>query len=257
MSLQDRPGRCSRWHRSMEGEIKTLRISRKAGKWYVSFACEMEEKPLPRTGRIVGIDVGIKSLLATSDGEFIENPKWYRESLAKLRTIQRTVARRKLGGSNWRKAVVGLQKYHEHITHQRKDYLNKIAFHLINNYDLIAIEDLRINNMVKDHNLAMSILDGGWGYLARRLADKAAEAGRELVRIYPAYTSKTCSGCGKIFEDLGLKDRWIECGCGLSLDRDINAALNILKKALTRDGQSRWELTWATAPCVSQEAAAL
>ena len=112
--------------------------------------------------------------------------------------------------------------------------------------------------MVKNHCLSKSILDGGWGYFAQRLSDKAVEAGRELVRVHPAYTSKTCSGCGAIFEDLDLSVRWVDCVCGLSMNRDVNAAINILKRALqNRDGQSRWELTWAVTSCVSQEATAL
>ncbi|MHB8089808.1 MAG: zinc ribbon domain-containing protein, partial [Anaerolineaceae bacterium] len=95
-------------------------------------------------------------------------------------------------------------------------------------------------------------------FFAYRLSDKAAEAGREVVRVNPANTSKTCSGCGKIFEDMNLSVRWIDCNCGVSLNRDINAAINILKKALqNRVGQTRWELTWAVAPCVSQETPAL
>ena len=248
-----------RWHRPLEGEVKTLRISRKAGKWYASFACEIEDKPaLPATGRAIGVDVGINSLIATSNGELVENPNWYRDGQAKLRVLQRTVARRKNGGSNRRKAVQVLQVHHEYIANQRKDFLNKLANKLVVNNDLIAIEDLRIQNMVKNHTLSKSILDGGWSYFAQRLSDKAVEAGREVVRVNPAYTSKTCSCCETIFENFDLSVRWIDCYCGLSMNRDVNAAINILKRALqNRDGQSRWELTWAVAPCVSQEATAL
>ena len=248
-----------RWHRPIEGEIKTLRISRKVRHWYASFACEMEEKPLPKTGNAIGIDVGIRSLLATSNGELIENPKWYQENQVKLRLLQRRVTRRKKGGNNRRKAVQILQKHHEQIANQRKDYINKIVVGIITRNDLIAIEELQINNMVKNHNLSKSILDGGWGYFAQRLSYKAVEAGREVVRVNPAYTSKSCSGCGTIFEDLDLSVRWINCDCGLSLNRDVNAAINILKRALAlnRDGQSRWEITWAIEPSVSQEATAL
>jgi putative transposase len=182
------------WHRPIEGEIKTLRVRRKAGKWSVSFACETIEKRLPKTGQSIGIDVGIKSLLATSDGELVENPKWYREGQAKLRLLQRAVSRKKTGGSNRRKAVQPLQTHHEHVANQRKDFLNKIVSELINGYDLIAIEDLQITNMVKDHNLSKSILDGGWGYFAQRLADKAAEASRELVQVAPCIHIKNMLG---------------------------------------------------------------
>lgn len=247
-----------RWHRPIEGEIKTLRITRKAGKWFASFACEVEVKPLLATGRVVGVDVGINTLIATSDGELVDNPKWYGDGQAKLRILQRTVSRRKKGGSNRKKGVHALQVHHEYIANQRKDFLNKLANTLVLNNDLIAIEDLRIQNMVKNHNLSKSILDGGWGYFAQRLSDKAVEAGRELVRVNPANTSKTCSGCGAIFDDLDLSVRWVDCECGVSMKRDVNAAINILKRALqNRDGQSRWEPTWAVAPCVSQEAPAL
>jgi putative transposase len=247
-----------RWHRPIEGEIKTLRITRKAGKWYACFSCEVDTKPLLPTGYAVGVDVGINSLIATSDGELVENPKWYRDGQAKLRTLQRRVSRREEGGRNRKKAVLVLQAHHEHIANQRKDFLNKLANKLVVNNDLIAIEELKIQNMVKNRHLSKSILDGGWGYFAQRLSDKAVEAGRVVVRVNPAYTSKTCSDCGAIFEDLNLSVRWIECACGLSMNRDINAAINILKRALqNRDGQSRWEITWATTPSVSQEAVAL
>jgi len=246
-----------RWHRPIAGKIKTLRICRKAEKWYASFCCEVDENPLPKTGRMVGVDVGINSLIVTSDGEIVENPKWYRKGQAKLRVLQRRVTRREKGGSNRRKAVHALQIHHEYIANQRKDFLNKLANELIKNNDLIVIEDLQIQNMVKNQYLSKSILDGGWGYFAQRLSDKAVEAGREVVRLNPAYTSKTCSGCGAIFEDLDLSVRWVECDCGLSMDRDVNAAINILDKAINRDGQSRWKPTWAVAPCVFQEAVVL
>jgi putative transposase len=246
-----------RWHRPIEGEIKTLRITRKAGRWYASFSCEMDKKLLPPTGRTIGVDVGISSLIATSVGELTENPKWYREGQAKLRVLQRRVARREKGGSNRRKAVQALQIHHEYVTNQRKDFLNKLANELVKNNDLIAIEDLQIQRMIKNKFFSKSILDGGWRYLAQRLSDKAAEAGREVVRVNPAYTSTTCSGCGKIIDNMDLSVRWVECDCGLSMDRDVNAAINILNSALqNRDGQSRWESTWAVAPSVSQKAVA-
>ena len=246
-----------RWHRPLEGQVKTVRISCRAGKWYASFACEVDEKLLPPTGRTVGIDVGIASLIATSDGDTVAPQNWYRSEQSRLRVIQRRVARRKKGGSNRRKAVAQLQRQHEHIQNRRKDFLNKLAHTLIASYDLIALEDLQITNMVKNHHLSKSILDAGWGYFARHLAHKAEEAGREIVLVNPAYTSKTCSGCGVIFDGLSLSDRWIECECGVSLDRDVNAAINILQRALDRVGQTRWEPTWAVAPRVSQEAAGL
>jgi len=111
-----------RWHRPLEGEIKTVRIRRQAGKWYACFACEVNEKPLEPTGQCVGIDVGIHHLLATSDNEVVDNPRWYRNGQAKLRRLQRKVSRRKIGGSNRRKAVLALQRQHEYIANSRKGF---------------------------------------------------------------------------------------------------------------------------------------
>jgi putative transposase len=196
----------------------------------------VEEQPLSPTGREVGIDVGIHHLLATSENEVIDNLYWYREEQKKLRVIQRRVSRRKLGSANRRKAVLAFQSWHEHISNRRKDYLNKLANYFVSQYDRIAIEDLQITGMVRNHHLSKSILDAGWGYLKQRLIDKAEEAGRLVVLVNPAYTSKACCSCGTVFADLSLADRWLDCACGLSMDRDVNAACNILKRA----GHARW-----------------
>ena len=225
-----------RWHRPLAGQIKTLRISKKAGKWYACFVCVMEDAPaLPETGREVGIDVGLAKLITTSDGAQVDHPRFYRVAQRKLRLAQRRVARRTKGGKNRRKAVVMLQRQHERIANQRKDYLNKLAHDLTTRYDRIALEDLTITRMVHG-NLAKSILDAGWGYLVQRLRDKAASAGRVVVLVDPRNTSKTCSRCGTVFAGLTLADRWVTCACGLWLDRDHNAAINIKN----RGGQLRW-----------------
>jgi putative transposase len=169
-----------------------------------------------------------------------------------LRVLQRRVSRRKKGGNNRRKAVWALQRQHERIKNKRKDYLNKIAYRLITENDRIALEDLRICNMVRNRYLSKSILDAGWNYLAKQLVAKAEEAGRTVCFVEPAHTSKTCSACGGVFENLTLSDRWVDCACGLSLDRDHNAALNILGR-----GQRLWSETWSVATSVLQEAARL
>lgn len=241
-----------RWHRPLEGQIKTVRIRRQAGKWYACFACEVEAQPLAPTGQKVGVDVGITSLLTTSDGEHIENPRWYRAEQAKLRVLQRRVSRRKKGGSNRRKAVRALQLQHERIKNRRADFLNKAVHDLVTRYDCIAVEDLQVVNMAQNPHLAKSILDAGWGYFRLQLFSKAAYAGRIAVAVPPAYTSKTCSGCGTIFENLTLADRWVSCECGLSMDRDENAARNLL--AL---GQRAWRATWPGGASVRQEAVGL
>jgi len=228
-----------RWHRPLSGQIKTVRIAHRAGLWYACFACEVEAMPQPSTGQEIGIDVGIASLITNSDGEKTTNPRWYRIEQRKLRVLQRRVSRRKKGGRNRRKAVLALQRQHERIGNRRKDFLNKLAHGLIERYDRIALEDLRITNMARNPHLAKSILDAGWGYLVQHLTSKAEEAGRVVCLVDPRYTSKSCSQCGHVFESLSLSDRWIDCGCGLSLDRDHNAAINILKRA----GQVRWGIS--------------
>jgi putative transposase len=244
-----------RWHRPIEGAVKTVRLLHKAGQWYAAFGCEVGASPLPPTGDEVGIDVGVHHLAALSNGQAVENPQWYQAEQARLRVLQRRVSRRKLGGSNRRKAVAVLQRQHEHIANRRSDFLKKLAHDLVVRYDRIALEDLQVGNMVRNRHLAKSILDAGWSYLKQLIAHKAEGAGRVVYLVAAAYTSKTCSHCGTVFENLSLADRWVSCSCGLSLDRDVNAALNILHRA----GQARWGETWpvlATA-CVPQEATPL
>ena len=220
-----------RWHREIEGKIKTCRITCKAGKWYVSFSCEVEKsEPLPKTGKESGIDLGLLRLATLNSGEEINNPRWYRRIERKLRVIQRMIARRVLGGANRRKAVKQLQRLMVKMANARKDYLNKLANDLIQRFDRIVLEDLRVAAMARGR-FAKSILDAGWSYLLTRLTHMAESAGREIELVDPAYTSKTCSGCGVIFEDLKLSDRWVSCECGVSLDRDHNAAINILNRS--------------------------
>lgn len=244
-----------RWHRAIVGTIKTVRITRRAGKWYACFACECEAEALPRTGEVVGIDVGISHLLATSDGEFVENPRWYRAGQKDLRRVQRAVARKKKGGRNRRKTVLQLQRHHERVKNRRQDFLNKVAHRLISRYDALALEDLRIKNMVRNHHLSKSIMDAGWNYLLQRLHSKAESAGRVVQLVNPAYTSKSCSRCGSVFADLKLSDRWVDCECGLSLDRDTNAAVNILCRS--GFGQNLCASTQGSSPSVAQEAVGL
>lgn len=246
---------CVRWHRPIEGTIKTVRIVKRVDGWYACFACEIETAdPLAPTGQSMGIDVGVASLLTTSDGEKVPHPAFYRAGQKKLRRLQRSVARKNKGGSNRRKAVVQLRRQHERIANQRKDFLNKVAHRLVQENDLIALEDLRIANMVRNRHLSKSILDAGWRYLADRLVAKAVEAGRRVLFVDPRNTSRTCSDCGAFFEHLTLSVRHVSCACGLSMDRDENAARNHLKRAGTPPLGVN---VGAVRPCVVQEATRL
>ncbi|MCU0466531.1 MAG: transposase [Anaerolineae bacterium] len=221
-----------RWHRPVEGTIKTVRIIRKAGRWYACFACEVPEcKPLEPTGRLVGLDMGVSALLTTSEGEKIANPNYYRAAQVKLRVLQRRLSRAKRGSNKRRKALRTVQRQQEHVANQRRDFLHKLSTGLVQSFDGIALEQLCVRNMVRNHHLSKSILDSAWSIFKDMLTYKAESAGRQLVFVNPAYTSKTCSNCGQMFEGMTLATRWVSCACGLSLDRDHNAAINILAKA--------------------------
>ncbi|MEP7284912.1 MAG: transposase [Chloroflexota bacterium] len=240
------------WHRPVQGKIKTARIRRIAGKWYVCFSCELGDPiALEPTGCAVGIDLNVENLLHDSDNRRVESPKPYRKAQADLRLAQRSMQRKTKGSKNRRKALLHIQRLHEHIKNARQDLLNKEAHYYTQHYDLIGIEDLQTANMVRNKHLSKSILDQGWGFFRQRLVAKAANAGRRLVLVNPAYTSKTCSCCGQLFQDLTLSDRWVTCHCGLSLARDHNAAINILKRATNGWDTSVGHNVGATGPCVS------
>lgn len=221
-----------RWHRPLEGVVKAVRIQHKAGRWYACFVCEVPEpEPLPATGEAVGIDVGISALLTTSSGEKVDHPAFYRAGQRKLRVLQRKLARAQRGSKNRQKALRAVQRQQAHVAAQRADFLHKLSTDLVRRYDRIALEDLRVSAMVRNRHLSKSILDSGWATFRQYLAYKAENAGREVAFVDPAHTSKCCSNCGELFQDFDLSTRWVECACGLSLDRDHNAALNILSRA--------------------------
>jgi putative transposase len=218
-------------HRELPGKIKTVTITKTNGKHYACFSVEVDSIELIPTNKQVGIDVGVSSFVATSDGLLIEAPRTYRNTEKKLKTQQREVSRRKKGSNRRKKSVQRLSKTHEKIANQRKDIAHKTARYLVDNYDLIAHENLKIKNMVKNHHLAKSIQDSGWGLFFDVLAYKAEEAGRKVVKVNPYNTSQICSGCGSLVKK-SLSVRTHKCDCGLTLDRDINAARNILATAL-------------------------
>ena len=219
-------------HRAIEGKIKTAIIKRKANQWFVCFSVECESHTQSNTGQCVGLDMGVKNLVTTSDGEFFSHPKHLRQSERNLRCAQRKVSRREKGSHRRQKAVIELKKVHEQIANQRRDTSHKIARSLVNRYDLIAVEDLQVKNMMQNHSLAKSIADASWSTFINILSFKAEDAGRQVVKVDPKYTSQACSRCGEIVQK-DLSVRIHEClHCGLTLDRDVNAAKNVLKKAL-------------------------
>ena len=219
------------WSRPMEGMPKTVTVTKEADGWYMAVSCaEVPTHPLPPTGQETGIDLGLVSFAALADGTMIHNPRCYRKAEAYLRRCQRRVARRKKGSNRCKKAVKLLAKAHQHIRNQRRDFQYKAALSLVRQYDVIVCEDLRVRNMLKNHHLAKSISDAGWSAFLSILTFKAAGAGKRVVAVEPAYTSQRCSSCGRIVWK-GLSVRWHACpyeDCGVRLDRDHNAARNIL-----------------------------
>ncbi len=228
-----RVGRISvQWSRPLEGTPKTVTIAREADGWYVCFSCaEVPVKPLPLTDQETGIDLGLESFATRAEGEHLKNPRWYRTAEGYFAMCQRRVARRKKGSKRRTKAVKLVAKAHQHSANQRRDFHQKEARKLVQPYDVIDHEDLRVRNMVQHHCLAKSSSDAGWRQFLTILTFKAASAGKRVVAVNPAYTSQRCSGCGRMVWK-GLSVRWHQCpyeDCGLSLHRDHNSARDILR----------------------------
>jgi len=237
-------------HRPITGEIKTLTLKCDAGKWYACFSVILDiETPAPQA-EAIGIDVGLYSFVALSNGQLVDNPRNLRIGLARLRRCQRKVARRKKGSVNRRKAIRILQKAHVHIHNQRSDFQHKLSRQIADSYGLIAVEDLNIKALSRSM-LARSVNDAGWGLFLAKLAYKVEYTGGQLVRVNPNGTSQVCSRCGCLPDvPKTLADRFHSCPpCGLLIDRDVNAARNIL-----RLGLSLWDITWHNGASVSQEA---
>jgi len=220
-------------HRPIKGLIKTTTISRTpTNKYFVALCIESKDKPPEKKvpNKMIGLDLGIKSFIVTSDGEKFDNPKYLRTSLDKLKWLQRRFSKKTKGSNRKNKFRLRIARVHEKIANQRKDFLHKISDVITKRYDTICIENLQVANMVKNHKLALSISDCGWGMFEQFLKYKAEWRGCNIVQIGTfGPSSKTCSSCGYINLQLELKDReWTCPNCNSILDRDVNATINIL-----------------------------
>ncbi len=220
-------------HRPVEGEIKTVSVKRACGKWYVVFSCDLGDAPeLATGGSEIGVDLGLKAFLVTSEGGSVGPPRYYRKSQEKLRRAQRAVSRREKGSNRRRKARGKVARLHEKTANGRRDFHHKEARKLVDSHGLIAHEALNVKGIARTR-LAKSTHDAGWAQFLDILSRKAEEAGTRVVAVDPRNTTQTCSSCGVPPEiKKTLSDRMHACraeGCGYVADRDVNAAKNILR----------------------------
>ena len=226
-----------RWSRDLpfRCEPSTITIKLEAsGRWFASLLVDTDIAQLPKSDKQIGLDVGITSLIATSNGDKIANPKHFKQLRKKLKRAQKALSRKQKGSNNRHKARLKVAKVHAAITDARQDFLHKLTTQLVRENQTIVVEDLAIKNMVKNHKLALAISDASWGELIRQLAYKCEWYGRELIKIdrwFPS--SKRCGNCGHIVDKLPLNIREWECPkCKTTHDRDLNASKNILAAGL-------------------------
>jgi len=213
------------------GKIKTLTITRNStGKWFACFSVETTTEAPHPTGKAVGIYVGLEKFATLTEGEPIANPRFFRTDQKDLAKAQRKKNRQRAA------------RIHERIKNRRHDFCHQVSAYLIRNFDVIVFEKLKVSNMVQNGYLAKSIADAAWSKLVELVAYKAENAGRKLVQVNPRNTSQMCSGCGELVKK-ELTVRVHHCSsCGLKIDRDLNAARNILSLGLqTLRGSSRWK----------------
>ena len=232
-------------HREVKGIIKSVTVSRNSiNHYYISILCEEVIEELPKANKNIGIDLGIKDFAIMSDNTKVENLKLTKKYEDRLKREQRKLSKKKevaknsnkklSDSKNYQKQKKVVAKIHNKIRNKRKDFINKLSTDIINNHDIICIEDLNIKGMLKNHKLAKSISDVSWSEFVRQLEYKANWYGRKIIKVPTFYpSSKTCSSCGNIKETLTLSERIYHCECcGLEIDRDYNASINILRKGL-------------------------
>ena len=231
-------------HRPLVGDPKEVTLVKKASGWYTHISCEIEDAPKVEPTDAIGVDMGTTHYLTTSEGEKEDNPRWHRKAEGLLHKHSNTQSRRKKGSNRWQKAVQTTALHHERTANKRKDFIGKLVYklyhHLKNN--VLVAEDLRISNMVKNKHLSKSISDASWGTFFEWCRNIAERDGFHFHQVDPKNTSQNCSSCGqKSPEKLSLAVRTFNCCyCGLTLDRDHNAALNILFRAACALRGERW-----------------
>jgi putative transposase len=210
-------------HRPLAGEVKTLTLKQESGRWYACFSCIVNSEPLPQNDSVVGIDVGLESFAVTSDGEIVDNPRWFRAAQKKLRRRQRHLARCRKGSGGWRRARALVARLHRHVFNQRHDFQHKLFRELVNHYGFIAVEDLHLKGLAGGI-LAKFVLDTAWSSFIAKLLYKAESADSQLVKLNARGTSQQCPCRAQVPKKLW--DRKHHClACGLSTTRDQASAL--------------------------------
>ena len=218
-----------------DGKIMSGTVSCVADKWYISIAVEVKkDMTLPKTGKYVGVDLGVKDIAITSDGFKFANPRWIHKSEKKIKRLQRELARRQRVSKRRERTRQRLARQHNRVANQRKDWLHKITTFLVRNYDVISLEDLNVCGMTKNHSLAKAITNVAFGEFNRQIEYKAQMYGKQIYRVDRFFpSSKTCSVCGCIQDNMPLNVReWTCPECRAHHDRDINAATNLLRQAM-------------------------
>ncbi len=221
-------------HREVKGKIGKMSITKTpTGKYYVSIFTEQEIEQLPKTNKQVGIDLGLKDFVITSDNTKFKNNRYTKKYAKQLKKAQQHLSRKQKGSNGFEKQKLKVAKIHEKIASCRLDTLHKVSHQLVSEYDMIVCEDLHVKGMIKNHKLSKHIADVSWGNFVTLLQYKCNWYGKELVKVNRFYpSSKTCNVCGWINQDLKLSDREWTCNNGHKLNRDHNASLNILKEGL-------------------------
>ena len=233
-----------RMHRPLIGDPKEVTLVKKASGWYAHISCEIPDTPKVEPTDAVAVDVGTTHYLTTSEGEKEDNPRWYRKAEGLLHKHSKTQSRRKKGSNRWQKAVYASALHQERTTNKRKDFIGKLVYKLYHHQEnnVLVAENLRVSNMVKNKHLSKSISDASWGTFFEWAGNIAERDGFHFHQVDPKNTSQTCSACGeKSQKKLSLAIRTFSCRfCGHSIDRDHNAALNILLRAACAHRGERW-----------------
>ena len=220
-----------RLDRAIQGKIKTITLKREAARWYAVFSCEVDVRALPISENTVGLDVGLKSFVATSDGEVVDAPQFYRKTQVLLRTAQRKLSRCKKGSLGWAAARAKIQKIHAKIKNQRQGFHHGLSKAIVKDNGLIAVEDLNVKRLQRGM-LSKSVSDAGWSSFFSQLEYKALAAGRCFVKVDPRGTSQTCTCGASVPKTLRIREHKCEV-CGVEMDRDVMSAQVILQRALS------------------------